>query len=167
MQIVVMGVAGSGKSSIGVLLAKALGIPFKDGDDLHPQQNLDKMASGIPLTDEDRWPWLDLCGLTLQMQGGAVIACSALRRIYRDRIRELAPDAIFIHLDGSEELLLERLSNRKGHFMKPQMLTSQLETLEPLGADERGFALGIDRSEADIVEEAVDLLVKVSNTNAE
>lgn len=165
MQIVVMGVAGCGKSSIGALLAKALGVPFKDGDDLHPQANVEKMASGTPLTDEDRWPWLDLCGLTLQMEGGAVIACSALKKVYRDRIRALAPDAIFIHLSGTEELLLERLSNRKGHFMKPKMLVSQLETLEPLELDENGFALDIDRSEADIVDEAVDLLVKLAATS--
>lgn len=162
MQIVAFGASGCGKSSIGILLAKALGIPFKDGDDLHPQANIQKMASGIPLTDEDRWPWLDLCGLTLQMQGGAVIACSALRKVYRDRIRNLAPDAIFVHLSGSQELLLERLNNRKGHFMRPQMLVSQLETLEELEGDERGFTLQIDRSEADIVEEAIDRLASLA-----
>lgn len=160
MQLVVMGVAGSGKSSIGILLAKSLGIPFKDGDDLHPQANLDKMASGTPLSDEDRWPWLDLCGLTLQIQPGAVLACSALKRVYRDRIRAIAPDTIFIHLDGSHELLLERLNNRKDHFMKPKMLESQLATLENLEADERGFALEIDRCEADIVDDAVDQLAR-------
>lgn len=157
-QIVVMGVAGSGKSSIGMLIAKALGVPFKDGDDLHPQSNVEKMASGVPLTDEDRWPWLELCGLTLQMPKGAVLACSALRRSYRDRIRELAPGAVFLHLDGDEALLLSRLQNRKNHFMKPQMLISQLQTLEPLQSDELGIRLRIDRSQEEIVQEAVSYL---------
>ena len=160
-----MGVAGCGKSSIGTLLAKSLGVPFKDADDLHPQANVEKMSNGIPLTDEDRWPWLDLCGLTLQMHAGAVIACSALKRVYRDRIRALAQDVVFIHLSGSEELMLERLSNRKGHFMKPQMLISQLETLQPLEPDEGGITLDIDRSEADIVDEAIDLIAKLSPTS--
>jgi len=162
MQIVLMGVAGSGKSSIGSKLAIKLALPFVDGDDLHPKQNLMKMTAGVPLEDDDRWPWLDLCGLTLQMEAGAVIACSALKRSYRDRIRSLAPQTVFIHLAGSEELLLERLNNRKGHFMKPWMLTSQLETLEPLAAGEVGFSLEIDRSEADVVDEAMDFLAKLA-----
>lgn len=157
-QIVVMGVAGSGKSSIGTLIAKELGLPFKDGDDLHPQSNLDKMAAGTPLTDEDRWPWLELCGLTLQMPNGTVLACSALKRVYRDRIRKLAPGTVFLFLDGSEELLLSRLGNRKNHFMKPQMLQSQLQTLEPLQSDEKGLKLRIDRSEEEIVQEAIAYL---------
>ena len=157
-QIVVMGVAGSGKSSIGTLIAKELGLPFKDGDDLHPQSNLDKMAAGTPLTDEDRWPWLELCGLTLQMPNGTVLACSALKRAYRDRIRKLAPGTVFLFLDGSEELLLSRLGNRKNHFMKPQMLQSQLQTLEPLQSDEKGLKLRIDRSEEEIVQEAIAYL---------
>lgn len=153
-----MGVAGSGKSSIGTLIAKELGLPFKDGDDLHPQSNLDKMAAGTPLTDEDRWPWLELCGLTLQMPNGTVLACSALKRVYRDRIRKLAPGTVFLFLDGSEELLLSRLGNRKNHFMKPQMLQSQLQTLEPLQSDEKGLKLRIDRSEEEIVQEAIAYL---------
>jgi carbohydrate kinase (thermoresistant glucokinase family) len=157
-QIVVMGVAGSGKSSIGTLIAKELGLPFKDGDDLHPQSNLEKMAAGIPLTDEDRWPWLELCGLTLQMPNGTVLACSALKRVYRDRIRKLAPGTTFLFLDGSEELLLSRLGNRKNHFMKPQMLQSQLQALEPLQSDEKGLKLRIDRSEEEIVQEAIAYL---------
>jgi len=95
-----MGVSGCGKTSIGTLLAKQLGLEFKDGDDLHPQVNKDKMSSGIPLTDEDRWPWLDLVGLTLQMPGGAVEACSALKKSYRDRILAAAPDAVFVHLSA-------------------------------------------------------------------
>lgn len=159
MQIVVMGVAGSGKSSIGTLLSRAFGIPFQDGDDLHPQSNVEKMASGTPLTDEDRWPWLDLCALSLNIQGGAILACSALRRSYRDRIRNLAPGAIFVHLDGSDELLFERLNNRKNHFMKPKMLISQLQTLEPLQEDEAGFSVDINRSEAEIVQEISSRLV--------
>ena len=150
-RIVVMGVSGCGKTSIGTLLAKQLGLEFKDGDDLHPQVNKDKMSSGIPLTDEDRWPWLDLVGLTLQMPGGAVVACSALKKSYRDRILAAAPDAVFVHLSGDRELLLQRLGNRKNHFMPSSLLDSQLNTLEPLGEDERGFSVNVGGDELEIL----------------
>ena len=145
-----MGVSGSGKSSIGVLLGRALGLPFKDADDLHPQSNKDKMSAGIPLTDEDRWPWLDLVACTLTLPGGAVIACSALKRSYRDRIRKLAPDTVFVHLTGSEALLTERLTNRKSHFMPVSLLQSQIQTLEPLQADEHGADFEIELPTEDI-----------------
>jgi gluconokinase len=150
-QIVVMGVSGCGKSSIGVLLSKSLGIRFTDGDDLHPQANKDKMAAGIALTDEDRWPWLELVGLTLGMPQGAIVACSSLKRSYRDRIRSIAPNAVFVHLSGSKELLMERLSNRKDHFMPASLLQSQLDTLEPLQVDELGFEVDIEGSEQEVL----------------
>lgn len=149
-----MGVSGSGKSAVGSLLSKQLGIPFQDGDDLHPKSNVEKMSSGIPLTDEDRWPWLDLCAEELNKPGGAIVACSALKRIYRDRIKSKAKDVIFLHLDGSSELLFERMNNRQGHFFKKEMLQSQLDTLEPLQSDENGFTIDVSGTEAEIVKQA-------------
>ena len=163
MHLVVMGVAGSGKSTIAKELAKTLGYLFIEGDELHPNSNLEKMSAGISLQDDDRWAWLDKCSEVLVSEPAAVLACSALKRAYRDRIRALAPETIFIHLDGSHQLLMERLENRKGHFMKPQMLESQLATLENLEVDERGFAVDIDRCEADIVDDAVDQLARKYN----
>ncbi len=142
-RIVVMGVAGCGKTSVGFKLAEALGVAFTDGDDLHPASNKAKMASGTPLNDDDRWPWLDLVGETLAQPGGAVVACSALKRIYRDRIRSMAPDTVFVHLAGTRELLWERISSRQNHFMPPALLDSQLAILAQLGPDERGITLDI------------------------
>ena len=136
---------------------------FTDGDDLHSQANRDKMASGTPLNDEDRWPWLDLVGLTLNLlPPGAVVACSALKRSYRDRIRASAPETIFIHLVGSEELLVERLANRKGHFMPAHLLRSQLETLEPLAEDERGFEVNVGGTDVEVLAETLRQLGKLA-----
>lgn len=148
--VVVMGVSGSGKSTVGRLTADALGVPFVDGDDLHPSANVAKMASGTPLTDEDRAPWLDAVGRTLAEAGGAglVVACSALKRAYRDRIRAAAPAAFFAELDGSVALLTERVTGRPGHFMPPSLLASQVATLEPVGADEGGVRLDVAESPA-------------------
>lgn len=143
--IVVMGVSGSGKSAVGERLAAALGVPFRDGDDLHPHANVEKMRSGTPLTDADRRPWLDRCGDWLHEHddGGGVLACSALRRGYRDRILRRAPRARFAELDVPEDVLRERLDRRTGHYMPPSLLDSQLATLEALGEDEPGVRVRV------------------------
>jgi gluconokinase len=158
--IVVMGVSGSGKSTVGELLSERLGVPYVDADDLHPQANVDKMAAGHPLNDDDRWPWLAKVGsaLTDAESTGLVIACSALKRVYRDAILGQEPRAVFVHLTGSREVLESRTEHRHGHFMPPALLDSQLETLEPLQAGEPGFALDISQSPEDIVNAAVAAL---------
>ena len=144
--VVVMGVSGSGKSTVGALLAGRLGVPFLDADDLHPITNVDKMSAGIPLTDEDRWPWLHAVGEAMARSGeaGMVVVCSALRQSYRDAIREQAPTARFVLLDGTRELLIARLGKREGHFMPGTLLDSQLATLEMLARDEAGTTLSLD-----------------------
>lgn len=162
-----MGVSGCGKTTIGALVAQELDVPFVDGDSLHPVENLAKMAAGIPLDDRDRWPWLAQVGAELAAAdgssgtgtgaatGGLVIACSALKRSYRDAIRAQAPDTVFLHLDGTRAVLEARLEGRSGHFMPPALLDSQLATLEPLGSDEAGVVVDISAPVAQIVDEAV------------
>ncbi|HJV98797.1 MAG TPA: gluconokinase [Arthrobacter sp.] len=141
--IVVMGVCGAGKSTVGAALAQRLDATFVDSDSLHPQANVEKMAAGNPLTDEDRWPWLDLVGAELASEHptGIIVACSALKRVYRDAIRAKAPATMFVQLSVDLPLLQTRVAERPGHFMPPSLLTSQLETLEPLQADEAGLAV--------------------------
>lgn len=141
--IVVMGVSGAGKSSVGQALATQLGASFIDGDALHPEANVRKMASGVPLTDDDRWPWLHLVGtkLSTSSQGGTIVACSALKRSYRDAIRTAAPDTTFILLQADRPALQDRLTQRPGHFMPASLLDSQLETLEELQDDESGLMI--------------------------
>ena len=156
-RIIVMGVSGCGKTTIGDLVARELGVPFLDGDSLHPVENVAKMAAGTPLTDEDRWPWLATVGSELANagNGGLVLACSALRRSYRDAIRKQAPDTVFLHLHGSKEVLRSRTEGRSGHFMPPALLDSQLATLEPLDADEAGFVVDIAAPVSQVVAEAL------------
>jgi gluconokinase/beta-N-acetylhexosaminidase len=152
-----MGVSGAGKSTIGTLVADAMDFPFVDADSLHPLENIRKMASGTPLTDEDRWPWLELVGheLATTRAKGIVVACSALKRRYRDAIRVQAPDTIFLHLDGSLEVLSSRLEGRSGHFMPANLLASQLEALEPMGEDERAVIVDVASGMNEILQDAV------------
>ena len=158
--VIVMGVSGSGKSTIGHQLAESLGTEFVDGDALHPPANVAKMAAGIPLTDEDRWPWLAAVGRTLADSGarGMVVACSALRRVYRAAILEQAPGAQFVELDGSPDVLRDRMGARVGHFMPPSLLDSQLALLEPLAPDEPGVRVDIDRPVDAVVAAAASAL---------
>lgn len=160
VSVVVMGVSAAGKSSVGAALAQRLGLEFIDGDDLHSAQNRAKMASGTPLNDEDREPWLDVVGRTLAHASGdgLVVACSALRRRYRERIRSQQPSSFFIHLDGAPGLLAARAAGRSDHFMPSSLLDSQLATLEGLEADERGVRLDVSGSVSEIVDQAIAAL---------
>lgn len=145
MVIVVMGVAGSGKTSVGRILSERLGCPFIEGDEHHLPANVAKMSRGMPLGDADRWPWLDAVARAIEEKraagGDCVVACSALKRSYRERLREGADDLLFVHLDASREELADRLERRTGHFMPADLLESQLATLEPPGPDERSLVI--------------------------
>lgn len=156
-RLVVMGVSGCGKSTVGQLLATALGVAFLDGDALHPESNIAKMAAGQPLDDADREPWLEAVGQALAAErNGLVVACSALKRSYRDLIRREAPGTGFVLLTGSRELLQRRVNSRPGHFMPASLLDSQLATLEPLGSDEGGVVLETTHPVPELVAEAVE-----------
>jgi carbohydrate kinase (thermoresistant glucokinase family) len=133
-----MGVSGAGKTTVGRAVAADLHVPFVDGDELQPAANVRKMASGTPLTDADRAPWLARVGEVLASEPGLVVACSALRRRYRDAIRAVAPDAVFVQLEVDPSELDARLRRRRGHYMPASLLPSQLATLEPIAADEDG-----------------------------
>ncbi len=150
MRIVVMGVTGCGKTTVGARLADSLGADFGDADDLHSAEAIAKMSRGEPLTDDDRWPWLDRVGEWLGDRGDAVIACSALTHAYRDRLRAAADGLFFVHLEAPEPALVRRLEERSrttDHFAGAALLASQFEALEPLQSDEDG--LTIDISHAD------------------
>ncbi len=152
-----MGVSGSGKSTVGAALAQRLRVPFVDADTLHPAANIAKMAAGEPLDDADRYPWLERVGDWLAAhRDGAVVSCSALKRAYRDRLRAHCPGVEFLHLSGSAELIGGRLAARTDHFMPAALLRSQLDTLEPLGPDERGMTVNIGPA----VDVIVDTVVK-------
>lgn len=143
-RLLVMGVSGCGKSTLGALLAERLALPFADADAFHPPANIAKMSAGIPLTDADRWPWLDALGAWLAAQeAGGVIACSALKRIYRDRLRAQVPALRIVHPVGDAALIGARQAARAGHFMPPTLMASQFGTLEPCGADEDALTLDV------------------------
>ncbi|WP_408898317.1 gluconokinase [Nocardioides sp. R1-1] len=155
--LVVMGVSGSGKSTVGAALAQRLGVPFADADDFHPPANIAKMTAGVALDDDDRIPWLEAIGRWLAEHDGqgGVISCSALKVTYRDRLRAHAPRAAFVHLHGTREVIARRQASRPGHFMPASLLDSQFATLEPLGPQEAGMVIDVDQSVDAIVHEYV------------
>lgn len=151
--IVVMGVQGVGKSTIGSGVAAVLGLPFVDGDRLHPERNIRQMAAGVPLQDADRLPWLQAVGdvLAAHRGSGVVVACSALKRSYRDILRSYAPDLYIVEPWGPVELVARRVTARTHEYMPPELLQSQFDTLEPLGDDERGIRVSIEPPPSEIV----------------
>ena len=160
--VVVMGVAGSGKTTVAKGIAVSMNWLFAEGDAFHPEANVEKMHSGVPLTDEDRWPWLRLIGdwMSEQEDAGvsAVVTCSALRRVYRDLLRENRPAVRFCHMTPPEAEIADRLEHRAGHYMPPSLLPSQLATLEPLGDDEPGVAITNEGSAAQVLDRALAAL---------
>ena len=167
--LIVMGVAGSGKSTIGETLAGRIGWRFEDGDRFHPASNVAKMSAGVPLTDDDRWPWLQAIADEIDRLCAAgeraVVACSALRRVYRDVLIHGRNDVRLVYLDGSQQLIADRLNRRKGHFMPPDLLASQFKTLEPPERDERPITVPIDASVEAIVDDIVGQLTLSPNRN--
>jgi gluconokinase len=160
--LIVMGVSGSGKSTIADQLAKRIGWSYEDGDKFHPASNVAKMKAGHPLTDEDRWPWLRAIAGEIdrvcQTGEHVVIACSALKRVYRDILVHGRNDVRIVYLDGTQQLIADRLAKRKGHFMPPDLLPSQFRTLEPPGNDENPVTASIDASVEAIVDDIVHQL---------
>lgn len=158
--LVIMGVSGSGKSTVAGILAGQLGWDLEEGDDLHPPENVEKMAAGQPLTDEDRWPWLDTIASWIiehTMAGiPGIITCSALKKVYRDRLRE--KNVVFVHLAGSKEQIGRRLTTRMDHFMPPSLLDSQIATLEPPGPEENSIVIDVGRTPAEEAAEVVSRL---------
>ncbi len=166
--VVVMGVSGSGKTTVGAGIAGALGLAFVDGDSLHAPESVARMAAGNALRDEDRWPWLDRIGACLADAAaaprGLVIACSALKRAYRDRIRAAAPGVRFVFLDGPAGLIASRMADRQSHYMPPALLASQLQTLEPPGADESdALRFDVALPAPEIVRQATATLARTSS----
>jgi gluconokinase len=148
-----MGVSGSGKSTVGAALAQRLRVPFVDADTLHPPANIAKMSARQPLNDDDRYPWLEKVGEWLGAHAdGGVASCSALKRRYRDQLRAHCPRVEFLHLAGSPELIASRIAARAGHFMPAELLRSQFDALEPLGADEAGMTFHVDQRADAIVD---------------
>lgn len=157
--IVVSGVSGSGKSTVGALLAERLGRVFLDADDLHPASNVAKMASGVPLTDDDRGPWLDAVGRAAREPGGGmVVACSALRVVHRDRLRRWVPRAYVVQLTADVALIGGRLARRVDHFMPAALLASQFAVLEPLEPSEAGLVLDVGSTPTALVEAVLERL---------
>jgi gluconokinase len=153
--LVVMGVSGTGKSTVAGMLADRLGWELAEGDDLHPPENVEKMRAGTPLTDEDRWPWLEKVASWIRTRTDhgtpGIITCTALRRVYRDRLS--GPGVVFVHLAGTRDEIAAQMSRRSGHYMPLSLLDSQLATLEPLEPDENAVVVSVAQSlEAEVAE---------------
>ncbi|GAA1685527.1 gluconokinase [Microcella alkalica] len=161
-----MGVSAAGKTSVGRALAERLALEFRDADDLHPDENVAKMTAGVPLTDVDRWPWLDRVGRALAAGAasgdGVVMACSALTSAYRFVLRHWSPDTVFVHLTAPRGVLEARMAGRSDHFMPSSLLDSQLATLEPLGDDEVGLTIDVTPTIDRIVDETVTALAALA-----
>ncbi len=159
LHIVVMGVSATGKTTVGEGLAEELSCEFIEGDALHPRANIEKMSAGLPLTDEDRWPWLEAIAALVALRDregtSTVVTCSALKKTYRDVLRDAAP-TFFVHLEAPFEVLQERMSHRTKHFMPTTLLRSQFDTLEPLDDDEAGAAVDVTPPVDEVIEEAVN-----------
>ncbi|URK86082.1 gluconokinase (plasmid) [Rhizobium sp. RCAM05350] len=162
-KLVIMGVSGCGKSTVGATLAKALDGTYVDGDDLHPAENIAKMSAGTPLHDTDRSPWLDRVGEALTFrQETTIIGCSALKRAYRDRIRARAgAPVLFIHLSGTREEIARRMENRPGHFMPASLLDSQFAALEEPQPDEYAVTVAIDQPFVEILQKLTQILERL------
>ncbi len=156
LRIVIMGVAGCGKTSVGEALSNRLNIPYHDGDDLHSAANVAKMRAGTPLTDDDRWPWLDAVAACLRDDAPVIVGCSALKHAYRDCIRT-AGAVQFVHLSGSRDLIAARMAQRTGHYMPLALLDSQFAALEPPGSDE-AITVDIDQPLAAIIDQIMAAL---------
>ncbi|TWI54306.1 gluconokinase [Pseudomonas duriflava] len=158
MIFLIMGVSGSGKTTIGEGLAKRLGCPFSDADEFHSNANKQKMAQGIALTDEDRWPWLDEIRAAMQkaydQKQNHVFACSALKKAYRERLQTATSNTVLVFLNGPVDVLAERIGNRRGHFFDPRLLHSQIETLEP-PTHEEALLMDIRQSPTEIIESII------------
>ncbi|MDA8370491.1 MAG: gluconokinase [Nocardiopsaceae bacterium] len=162
MHVVFMGVSGTGKSTIALRVAERLDLPFAEADQFHPEANIAKMSEGVPLTDEDRLPWLSLLAEWIgdheERGKSTIMACSALKRGYRDILRAGAPDVCFLHLDGPASLIADRLRERSDHFMPPGLLDSQQAALERLGPDESGATLDISPPIEETAERATGIV---------
>ena len=160
--LVVMGVSGSGKTTLAELLGQRLGCPVAEADEFHSEANIEKMSAGTPLTDEDRWPWLrsirDWMSSNARSGHGSIVTCSALKRSYRDLLREAEGRVRFLHVTGDPGTIEDRMAHRSGHFMPPTLLPSQLQTLEPLAEDEDGAAVPNDSTPEDLADRALDAL---------
>ncbi|WEV59651.1 gluconokinase [Bifidobacterium sp. ESL0728] len=166
--IIVMGVSGCGKTTVAQALADEFGFEMAEGDDFHPKANVDKMSHGIPLNDDDRWPWLKTINQWMRDKDArgvsTVVSCSALKRAYRDVLRQNL-DVLFIHLVGSEELIGSRMKQRKGHYMPVSLLPSQFADLEPLQSDETGYDIDISGSPQQVEGRALEVAKKYIGTH--